>query len=98
MQRIVASFTLASLSLMAAYAILATWPPKLAKADNAALTAAASKDAHANVRAGSADCRISHLIFSHHDRGAAARRSRSLIASPKPCAGIGMTAILSVPV
>lgn len=55
MQRIVASFTLASLSLMAAYAILATWPLKLVKADNAALTAAVPKDAHVNVRVGSAD-------------------------------------------
>jgi hypothetical protein len=55
LQRIIASFTLASLSLMAAYSILATWPPKLAKADNAALTVAAPNGAHVIDRAGSAD-------------------------------------------
>jgi len=55
LQRIIASFALAILSLMAAYAILATWPPKHAKADNAALTAAAAKDAHVIDRAGLAD-------------------------------------------
>ena len=55
LQRIVASFTLARLSLVAAYVILAAWPPKLANPESAAFTVAAPKDLHVVNRARSAD-------------------------------------------